>query len=195
MTISLNSMNITAIDFETANGSPASVCSVGLATLNDGVVEEPYHSLIRPADNVAAFWAGNIRIHGIHPQDVEGAPTFREVYLELLPYFRGALVCAHNAVFDMGCLRAACENCGLALPPLYWFDTLELSRHLWPDMAHHGLADMCARLDIELDHHQADSDAAGCLGIVVNAMNMTGIFEIEELLKYAHVRIHKLRSH
>ena len=31
-------MKITAIDFETANGNPASVCAVGISVMEDGCV-------------------------------------------------------------------------------------------------------------------------------------------------------------
>ena len=189
------SMDITAIDFETANGSLASVCSVALATMDVyGSIEMPYSSLIHPADNVSSFWPMNISVHGIHPSDVSGAPSFRQVYLEMRPYLSDHLVCAHNAGFDMGCLAAACENCGLRIPQVQWFDTVALSRRLWPQLSHHRLNDVCDYLGIELNHHHADSDAAGCLQIVANAMNQTGIFDIHQLLEEYGVHIYQLSS-
>lgn len=188
-------MDITAIDFETANGSPASVCSVGLATMDGyGSIETPYSTLIRPADNVSSFWPMNISIHGIHPSDVAGAPSFREVYMDLKPYLSDHLVCAHNAGFDMDCLAAACENCGLRVPEVQWFDTVILSRRLWPQLSHHRLNDVCDYLGIELNHHRADSDAAGCLQIVANAMNQTGIFDVQQLLEEYQVPVYSLSS-
>ena len=57
-------MKITAIDFETANGKPASVCAVGISVMEDGCVEEAYYSLIRPEDNVSQFSYFNIQVHG-----------------------------------------------------------------------------------------------------------------------------------
>ena len=48
---------------------------------------------------------------------------------------------------------------------------------------------MCSYLEIELEHHLASSDAYGCLMIVAHAMNLTGIYEIEELLLFTNVRI------
>ena len=166
-------MKVTAIDFETANGNPASVCAVGISVMEDGCAGEAYYSLIRP-------------------EDVEDAPDFRTVLKEIRPFFDDAIVCAHNARFDMGCLKAACLNCGLPVPYLNYFDTVALSRTLFPQLPHHRLNDMCSYLDIELEHHLASSDAFGCLMIVAHAMNLTGRYEIGELLSYTHVRIHSL---
>ena len=37
-----------AIDFETANGSRSSVCSVGVVIVRDGEIVDKFYSLIRP---------------------------------------------------------------------------------------------------------------------------------------------------
>ena len=186
--------NITAIDFETANSSPASVCAVGIATMEDGCVEEKYYSLIRPEDDVFSFSPFNIKVHGIHPNQVLDAPEFSEVYRDISRYLTDSLVVAHNARFDMGCLKATCINCGIEVPQLDYFDTVELSRRVFPDMAHHRLDDMCTKLNIELNHHHAGSDAYGCLMIVADIMTMSGIYDIDALLEQCHIRQYRLQK-
>ncbi|MBO7703860.1 MAG: 3'-5' exonuclease [Solobacterium sp.] len=185
-------MRITSIDFETANWSPASVCAVGLSCMEDGCIEEVYESLIRPEPEVSKFDPRNIMIHGIHPEDVADAPDFRAVLKEMNPFFEDAIICAHNASFDMGCLKAACRLSGQKIPSFRYFDTLALSRMMYPQLSHHRLNDMCSYLDIELDHHRASSDAYGCLMIVLMTMNLTGIYEIEDLLKELRVPLKTL---
>lgn len=184
--------NITAIDFETANSSPASVCSVGISTMEEGIVEERYYTLIRPEDNVCQFNYWNMKIHGIHPEDVIDAPCFSQVLMEMTPYLESGIVCAHNARFDMGCLRASCANTNQPLPSIRWFDTVQLAQHVWPQLPHHRLDDMCSYLGVELNHHNAASDAYGCLMIAANAMELSGIYDIEALLKHYQVRINTL---
>lgn len=176
-------MRVVSIDFETANNHPASVCSVGLSCLEDGCVEEVYESYIRPQHPYDHFVERNIMIHGIHPEDVEDAPDFSQVLAAMRPWFENSIVCAHNAAFDMGCLKAACRAAGEKIPSFRYFDTLALSRVMYPQMDHHRLNDMCSYLNIELDHHRASSDAYGCLMIVLTTMNLTGSYDIEELLK------------
>jgi DNA polymerase-3 subunit epsilon len=51
---------------------------------------------------------------------------------------------------------------------------------------------MCGYLGIELDHHNALSDALGCLQIAVNIMNLTGLFDPEEMLESCGTRIYEL---
>ena len=175
-------MKICAIDFETANRSMASVCAVGISTMEDGAVAESYYSLIRPEKDIGYFSPMNIAVHGIRPADVKDAPDFRTVYREMRPFLEDAVVVAHNARFDMSCLRAACLHSGLPVPHLEYFDSVALSRRVFPQLEHHRLNDMCDYLHVELEHHNALSDSYGCLMIVVHVMNLTGIYDIHELL-------------
>ena len=185
-------MKVVAIDFETANNSCASVCAVGICEYEDGCIEKTFDSLIRPEENVASFSPFNIQIHGIHPNDVVSAPRFKTIYPQLKEIFADSIVTAHNAKFDMECLKQTCLNCGLPIPFIRYFDTLELSRKVFPFLQHHRLNDVCEYLHIELDHHNAYSDANGCLMIMVQIMNLTGVFDIEELLEQCNVRIYEL---
>lgn len=185
-------MKLTAIDFETANGNPASVCAVGISVMEDGVIEEKYYSLIRPEKNVSWFAPVNISVHGIYPDDVKDAPDFREVYKEMAPYFEDAIVIAHNARFDMGCLKAACLNTGIPVPVIDYFDTVEMSRHVFRNLSHHRLNDMCDYLGVELQHHNALSDSYGCLMIAASVMNLSGIYDPVELCSACNVRIRQL---
>ncbi len=110
---------IVAIDFETANNQMSSVCSVGIAVMEDGVVIDHYYSLIKPEENVSYFSPYNIRVHGITAKDVEDAPTFSEIYRELTGYFEDAVIVAHNARFHrMGVLREMAEKLGHKVLPL-----------------------------------------------------------------------------
>jgi DNA polymerase-3 subunit epsilon len=90
-------------------------------------------------------------------------------------------------------MRETCRNTGHPVPVLRYFDTVELSRHVFPQMAHHRLNDMCDYLEIELDHHNASSDALGCLMIVERTMDRYGIYDIEELLQITSTHLHLLK--
>ena len=137
---------IVAIDFETANNQMSSVCSVGIAVMEDGVVIDHYYSLIKPEENVSYFSPYNIRVHGITAKDVEDA-----------------VIVAHNARFDMNCLKQTCLNTGKKIPVIEYFDTVELCKRVFSNLKHHRLNDVCEYIGIELDHHNALSDANGCL--------------------------------
>ena len=51
-----------AIDFETANQEPSSVCSVGVVMVRDGLIVDTFYSLIQPEPNYYNFWCQ--RVHG-----------------------------------------------------------------------------------------------------------------------------------
>ena len=52
-----------AIDFETANQEPSSVCSVGVVMVRDGQIVDSFYSPIQPEPNYYNYWCQ--RVHGI----------------------------------------------------------------------------------------------------------------------------------
>lgn len=173
-------MKIVAIDFETANRYPASICAIGIATMEDGAVEETFYSLVKPNQEVSFFSRGNIMVHGIRPEDVEDAPTFKEIFLRIEPLFKDAIIVAHNANFDITCLKEACALADLTCPSFSYVDTVRLSRKAFPSLEHHRLNDVCQYCGIELNHHNALSDAYGCLLVVAQIMNLANVFDLKE---------------
>lgn len=71
-------MQAVAIDFETANESRTSACSIGVAWIEDGRVVETEEHLIRPRE--MRFNPFNTAVHGLRAEDVAGAPEFPEVW-------------------------------------------------------------------------------------------------------------------
>lgn len=147
-----------AIDFETASdrGTP---CSVGLARVVRGRVEAPDSFLISPP--VFEFSPFNVALHGITPQVCAGAPDWPTSLERILDFAGGARLVAHNASFDIGVIRDACDASGLPWPELEYACTLVVSRRAWPDLPSHSLPFVAAHLGLELsEHHDARADAA-----------------------------------
>ena len=92
-----------AIDFETANQFPTSVCSVGVVVVRDGVVVEKYYSLIKPEPEFYTYW--NTRVHGLTMNDTLNAPIFPQVWKQIIPFIEGLPLIAHNKSFDEKCLK------------------------------------------------------------------------------------------
>ena len=69
--------NFAAIDFETANGHPTSVCSVGVVVVRDGQIVDTFYSLIHPEPDY--YLRMNSRVHGLTSVDTEDAPVFSEM--------------------------------------------------------------------------------------------------------------------
>ncbi len=60
-------MKIVAIDFETANYSPVSMCAVGLATFEQGQLTESKHWLVEPPNGLRTAMACSGSLSGTNP--------------------------------------------------------------------------------------------------------------------------------
>ena len=83
-----------AIDFETANQQPSSVCSIGVVMVRNGHVADSFYSLIQPEPNYYNYWCQ--RVHGLSQCDTDDAQVFH-YQIASIPFV------AHNARFDEGC--------------------------------------------------------------------------------------------
>jgi len=155
-------MNFTAIDFETATGRRYSACAIGIVTVENGEIVERYSTLIRPPKNEYSFW--NIEVHGIRPADTATAPTFAELYPELRQRLHGRTLVAHNESFDRSVLKNTMGHYGLDYGELSLTDRWECTMRIYRTKGFHPckLSDCCDQLGIELNHHEALSDALAC---------------------------------
>jgi DNA polymerase-3 subunit epsilon len=154
-------------DFETASRGRDSACSIGLVKVVNGEIVEKVVHLIRPPFEEFLF----THIHGLTWADVAEAPDFGELWSKIAPIFEGAdFIAAHNASFDAGVLEACCDRFGLQAPDLPYRCTVQLARKTWA-LFPTKLSDVCRHLDIELNHHEALSDALACARIVLAAAN------------------------
>ncbi|MEY9213220.1 DNA polymerase III [Thermobifida halotolerans] len=172
----------TAVDFETANRDRGSVCAVGLVRVEDGRIVDRYTTLVRPPEPVDHFAPFNIDFHGITPEQVADAPEWPRVHRTILEFADGGPFVAHNAVFDMGVIQAACAHTGLAEQPLDYVCSLHTARRTWPALRDHRLPTVCRQIGHELRrHHAADADAEAAAHIMLAAFRAHGVATLPEL--------------
>ncbi len=174
-------MDCIAIDFETANEERSSPCSVGVVVVKNGQVANTFYRLIQPKDNY--FDPFNISIHGITPEDVENQPEFPIIWEELRPFLQSGLVIAHNASFDMSVLRHTLELYGLPFPAVNYTCSRIIAKKAWPDLLSFALSVVAAHLGIELDHHNALSDANASALVALRACQLLEADSLEHLSK------------
>ena len=158
-------LDFAAIDFETANEQPSSVCSVGVVVVRDGEIVDTFYSLIHPEPEYYQWFCR--RVHGLGPEDTEDAPVFPYVWERIEPLIEGLPLVAHNARFDEGCLRAVCRTYRMDYPDYAFFDTLAASRrHFGGFLPNHRLETVAAACGFDLlNHHHALADAEACAAI------------------------------
>jgi DNA polymerase-3 subunit epsilon len=170
-----------AIDFETANRDRRSACAIGVAQVVRDNITRTYESLIKPSAEFEKFDPFNVLIHGITNSQIQDSPYFPAIWSKLqtmnskneLPY-----VC-HNAGFDMKVLRDLLNFYEIETYTIYFYDTLLVSKLIWPDLPNYKLSTLCKFLEIKLNHHDALSDAKACAIIALKHMEKTGATSLE----------------
>lgn len=163
------SLNFLAMDFETANTSSDSACSIGLVRVENSVITREAVHLIRPPTPDFMF----TQIHGLTWEHVQNAPDFGTLWPEISPLFRGVdFVVAHNISFDARVLDSCCKKHGIEIPRVAYHCTVELARRVF-GIYPTKLSNVCRVLNIPLNHHEALSDARACAQIVLLASRKT----------------------
>lgn len=158
-----------AIDFETANSSRSSVCSVGIVIVRDGKIVDKYYSLIRPNPNYYSPFT--TAIHGLTRQDTDPADHFPEVWAEVVNKIEGLPLVAHNKRFDESCLKAAFHKYEMTYPNYEFHCTLLASRRRLRHLPNHKLNTVSAACGYDLkSHHHALADAEACAAIALKIL-------------------------
>lgn len=168
----ISNTNFVAIDFEHATPNKASVCSVGIAAVENGNITDTYTSLIQPPNN--EYFQANSLVHGIYETDTVKSPTFLQVWPEIKCRIDGKIIIAHGANHtDRHCLNQAMEINNIYDDlNIYWIDTQKICN---------AKLDVISKVcNIELDHHNALSDAIACAKVYL--LYLSGNLPIEKIL-------------
>jgi len=188
-------LDFTAIDFETANGSSASACSVGLVKVRSARVVAKTSWYIRPPMGHDAFLEWNTRIHGIVAADVLDALGWAEQYAHIVAFADGDVLTAHNARFDMGVIAGGCAATGIDLHPHVSMCSLQVARRTYSlDSYRLPVAAMAAGFE-DFAHHNAEADAEACAAIMIHAAQRHGAESLEELGLATGVQLSPVRPH
>lgn len=161
-------LDFCGIDFETAYRLQSSACSMGLVRVRDGLIADTFYSLINPPAWMY-FIDAFTGIHGLARDDVSSSPSFDAVWKRMKEFIRDDYLVAHNTRFDCGVL-AGCLDYYKIDNDVPRFDcSLKAARRKWPDLQNHQLNTVSEFLGIELNHHDALSDAIACAKIFVEA--------------------------
>ena len=169
-----------AIDFETANECPSSVCSIGAVLVKDGEIVNSFYSLIKPEPDYYKWFCQ--QVHGLGHEDTDNAEVFPYVWRRMLKSMLEDVeslsedtqdsptaipLVAHNARFDSRCLREVFNCYRMDYPEFVFHDTLAASRrHFGNCLENHQLQTVAAACGYNLiDHHHALADAEACAWI------------------------------
>ena len=139
--------------------------------------------LVRPPGN--RYSAENTALHGLAASDTRSAERFDEVWPEARKMIGARPVIAHNMEFDAAVLEASLGYYNKPTPRLRKGCSYNMATLVWPDRQSYKLPRLCADLGIDLDHHNALSDARAVVELV---KMMVGIkrCDLSELIKLSN---------
>lgn len=158
-----------AIDVETANNYPTSVCSIGAVKVVDGVIVDSFYELVKPEPNFY-FRHFTENIHGIGRRDTDDARCFADVWADIAPWIGDLPLVAHNKAFDEKCIRACFRCYCMDYPDYPFYCTLQAARRSIPRsmITSYSLPSVCDFFGVRFsNHHNALADAEGCAKIAL----------------------------
>src|SRR3954471_1594066 len=125
----LADVTFVVVDLETTGGSPkdSAITEIGAVKIRGGQVLGEFQTLVDPGRAIPPYISV---LTGITTMMVAAAPRIGAVLPGFLEFARGAVLVAHNAPFDLGFLKAACAESGMAWPAAASVDTAVLARRL-----------------------------------------------------------------
>lgn len=173
--------DIVFLDLETTGTSPDTneIIEIGAVKLC-GDEERTFQSLVKPQGQVPYYIT---RLTGIHPLELKDAPLFHQIKDGLSEFLGDAILVGHNLAFDLSFLAAA----GLNLEENPVYDTLEISRVVFPALPEYSLAFLSAYMEVEHSpRHRALDDALATLQVFNRLKDKIASLqkeEIEELIR------------
>ena len=169
----MSNLTFNAIDVETANSNPSSICQIGIVSVRDGTINGQVSLLVDPEAEFSPF---NVRLHGIDEIAVQESENFSRLEPRLRRLLEGSVLVSHTG-FDRRAVDSAMERYGLRSLRARWLDSATVARRAWPDRyrSRWNLALIAGDLGISFRHHDAVEDARAAGEIVLRACRHTGI--------------------
>ena len=148
-------------DLETTGLNPASeeITEIAAVRVVEGEIRDSFQTYVNPHKPIPPEIT---ELTGISDETVADAPDLDKAVPEFLKWAGEGQypLVAHNAGFDMGFLRTACQRLGIERE-FTSIDTLEMSRLMLPHMHKFKLNILAKELQVgPFEHHRASEDAA-----------------------------------
>ena len=174
-----------AFDLETTGLSATTdkIIEIGAVLMLNGKELDRFQTFVDPGCKLKTETTD---LTGITDEMLVGAPPIEEALPKFLKFVGDHILVAHNADFDTGFIRSACEKLGYS----YGFtsiDTLVLSQNLMTDLNRFKLNIVADALSLpEFNHHRAADDAVICgliMGKFIERLNEMGVNSVQGINK------------
>jgi DNA polymerase-3 subunit epsilon len=186
----LADVTFVVVDLETTGGAPAEggITEIGAVKVRGGQVLGEFQTLVNPGAPIPPFVSV---LTGIGNATVASAPRIEGVLPAFLEFAAGAVLVAHNAPYDVGFLKGACERTGHTWPKPAVVDTAHLARQVVrSDEAGNRRLGTLARLfnSPVTPNHRALTDARATVDVLhalLERVGNLGVHSLEELRSFS----------
>ncbi len=132
------------------------ITEIGAVKVKDGEVIDIFSTYVDPECPIPQ---NIVELTGITDDMVKGAPKTEEAVKSFLEFAGDRMLVAHNANFDVGFIRKACEDFKIPFKSTY-IDTVAVSRYINPELKKHRLDSIAEYYKLgDFGHHRAYNDA------------------------------------
>ncbi|MBQ8545827.1 MAG: PolC-type DNA polymerase III [Clostridia bacterium] len=153
------------------------ITEIGAVILKNGEIIERYNTFVNPERTIPERI---VELTGITDEMVKDARKIDEVLPEFLKFVGNRTLVAHNANFDVGFIRRACNDAGIDFKCTY-LDTVALSKFINPELKKHKLNSLADYFNLgEFNHHRACDDAemlANVLECMLEKLRGEGVYD------------------
>lgn len=180
----LRDVTFAVVDLETTGGVPdgGGITEIGAVKVRGGEKLGELTTLVDP--DTATLPPFVSALTGLTPRMLEGAPPLPAVLPTLLEFIRDAVFVAHNAPYDVGFLRAACQAHGYEWPKPVVLDTAALARRVLvvDEVRDRRLATLAAHFRAEVrPRHRALDDARTTVDVLHGLIARLGGYGVHTL--------------
>lgn len=185
----LHEVTFVVFDLETTGGNSShdAVTEIGAVKVRGGQVIGEFSTLVNPQREIPT---GIVSITGISNAMVVDAPPFDGVLPSFLEFCAGSVLVAHNAAFDIGFLKANCQQLDLRWPKPPVVCTLRLARRvlLRDESPNHKLGTLARVLNARTEpNHRALTDARTTVDVLhslLERLGPLGVHSLEDLVDH-----------
>lgn len=187
--IPLRNVTFVVVDLETTGGTPADfgITEIGAVKICGGQELGEFGTLVNAGQPIPPFITV---LTGITEAMIAPAPRLEEVIPAFLEFAQGAVLVAHNASYDTGYLKAACEHLGYRWPRPKVLDTVALARRALTrdEVPNHKLGTLAKHFRTRTPTHRALDDARATVDLLHALFARLGsykVFTIGDALEFA----------
>lgn len=185
----LSQVTFCVVDLETTGGADTdSITEFGAVKVCGGEVQGEFQTLVNPRTHIPPLIAV---LTGITNSMVADAPVLTAILPAFLAFAENTVLVAHNAPFDLGFLRRACDELGYRPPRWPVLDTAALARQilLSDEVSDCRLATLARHFNATVTpNHRALTDARATVDVLhglIERVGNLGVHTIEDLQEFA----------